>query len=126
MDQRDLQGCKGSAIDLARRGQPLGFLIAPQGAKDARWTCLRIWRCAMLPPCCTDLVDHCTIPCPVGLRGFGSFSYLGFQQQFDQLKSVLTACLALADKFAEGTIETVMGKSDIELAMDVLSGKLKR
>ncbi len=43
-----------------------------------------------------------------------------------QLKSVLTACLALADELAEGTIETIMGKSDIELAMDGLSGKLKR
>ncbi len=47
------------------------------------------------------------------------------QQQLDRLKSVLTLCLALADELAEGTIEKVMGKSDVELAMDVLSGKLK-
>ncbi len=40
------------------------------------------------------------------------------QQQLDRLKGVLSACLALTDELAEGTIEKVMGKSDIELAMD--------
>jgi hypothetical protein len=47
------------------------------------------------------------------------------QQQLDRLKSVLTSSLALVDELAEGTIEKVLGKSDIELAMDVLSGKRK-
>ncbi len=47
------------------------------------------------------------------------------QQQLDQLKSVLTLCLALADELAEGTIEKVLGKSDIEMAVDFLSGKSK-
>jgi hypothetical protein len=48
------------------------------------------------------------------------------QGQLDRLRSVLTACLALTDALAEGTIEKVLEKSDVELAMDVLSGKLKR
>jgi hypothetical protein len=45
------------------------------------------------------------------------------QQQLDRLKGVLTACLALADEIAEGTIEKVMGKSDVELAIEVLTGR---
>ncbi len=45
------------------------------------------------------------------------------QQQLDRLKGVLSGCLALADEIAEGTIEKVMGKSDVELAIEVLSGK---
>ncbi len=47
------------------------------------------------------------------------------QQQLDQLRSVLTVCLALADEIAESTIEKVLGKSDIEMAVDFLSGKSK-
>jgi hypothetical protein len=47
------------------------------------------------------------------------------QQQLDQLRSVLTACLALTEELKEGTIEKVLGKSDIEMAVDFLSGKLK-
>ncbi len=47
------------------------------------------------------------------------------QCQLDQLKSVLTACLALADEIAKRTIEKVMGKSDVELAIEVLTGKRK-
>ena len=47
------------------------------------------------------------------------------QQQLDRLRSVLSGCLALADEIAEGTIEKVMGKSDIEMAVDFLSGKSK-
>ena len=37
----------------------------------------------------------------------------------------LSGCLALTDEIAEGTIEKVMGKSDIEMAVDFLSGKSK-
>ncbi|MEE9147070.1 MAG: hypothetical protein V3U27_06715, partial [Candidatus Tectomicrobia bacterium] len=47
------------------------------------------------------------------------------QRQLDQLKSVLTACLTLADELGEGTMEKVLGKSDVELAIDVLTGKRK-
>jgi hypothetical protein len=47
------------------------------------------------------------------------------QHQLDQLRSVLTSCLALTDELKEGTLEKVLGKSDIEVAIDVLSGKLK-
>ncbi len=47
------------------------------------------------------------------------------RQQLDRLRSVLSGCLALADEIAEGTIEKVMGKSDVELAIEVLSGKRK-
>jgi hypothetical protein len=47
-------------------------------------------------------------------------------QQLDRLRGVLTACLALADAIAEGTIEQVMGTSDIELAIEVLTGKRRR
>jgi hypothetical protein len=47
------------------------------------------------------------------------------QQQLDRLRRVLTACLALTDMLQEGTIEQVLGKSDIELAVDLLSGKLQ-
>ena len=47
------------------------------------------------------------------------------QQQLDQLRSVLTLCLALTEELKEGTIEKVLGKSDIEMAVDFLSGKLK-
>ena len=49
----------------------------------------------------------------------------GYRHQLDRLRSVLTLCLALVDELQEATIEKVLGKSDIELAMDVLSGKLK-
>ena len=47
------------------------------------------------------------------------------QHQLDRLRSVLTACLALTDELAEGTIDKVLGKSDVELAIDVLTGKHK-
>ncbi len=40
------------------------------------------------------------------------------QQQLDRLKGVLTACLALADELAEETIEKVLGKSDVGLAIE--------
>jgi hypothetical protein len=47
------------------------------------------------------------------------------QGQLDRLRSVLTSCLDLTDELKEATIEKVLGKSDVEVAMDVLSGKLK-
>ncbi len=47
------------------------------------------------------------------------------QRQLDQLRSVLTVCLALTDEFKEGTIDKVLGKSDVELAIEVLTGKRK-
>ncbi len=46
--------------------------------------------------------------------------------QLDRLRSVLTFTLALADELKEGTIEKVMAKSDIELAVEMLTGKRKR
>ncbi len=42
------------------------------------------------------------------------------QRQLDQLRSVLTSCLALTEELKEGTIEKVLGKSDIEVAVDFL------
>ncbi len=47
------------------------------------------------------------------------------QRQLDQLRSVLTVCLALTDELKEGTIDKVLGKSDVELAIEVLTGKRK-
>ncbi len=46
--------------------------------------------------------------------------------QLDRLRSVLTFTLALADALKEGTIDTIMAKSDIELAIEMLTGKRKR
>ncbi len=46
--------------------------------------------------------------------------------QLDRLRSVLTLTLALTDELKEGTIEKVMAKSDIELAVEMLTGKRKR
>jgi hypothetical protein len=45
--------------------------------------------------------------------------------QLERLNTVLVASLALADELAEGTIEKVLAKSDVEVAIDVLSGKRK-
>ncbi len=47
------------------------------------------------------------------------------QHQLDQLRSVLTVCLALTDELKEGTIDKVLGKKDVELAIGVLTGKRK-
>ncbi len=46
--------------------------------------------------------------------------------QLDRLRRVLTFTLDLTDARKEATIEKVMAKSDIELAIEVLTGKLKR
>ncbi len=67
--------------------------------------------------------------CALSLRQASASAEQGdqrLQHQLDRLRSVLTLCLALVDELQEATIEKVLGKSDIELAMDVLSGKLKR
>lgn len=45
--------------------------------------------------------------------------------QLTRLREVLTAILALAQELKGGTIESVLAKSDIELALEVLSGKRK-
>jgi len=45
--------------------------------------------------------------------------------QLATLRHVLTSCLALADKLKDATIEKILQKSDSEVALDVLSGKLK-
>ncbi len=47
-------------------------------------------------------------------------------QQLIRLRRLLTSSLSLTEELAEATIEKVLSKSDIELALDVLSGKLKR
>ncbi len=46
--------------------------------------------------------------------------------QLDRLRCVLTFTLDLTDALKEAAIEKVMAKSDIELAIEVLTGKLKR
>ena len=46
--------------------------------------------------------------------------------QLDRLRRVLTLTLALADELKEGTIDTIMAKSDIALAIEMLTGKRKR
>ena len=45
--------------------------------------------------------------------------------QTTKLKEVLEAILAFADELKEGTIEKVMGKSDVEIAVDFLSGRFR-
>jgi hypothetical protein len=45
--------------------------------------------------------------------------------QLTQLKLGIEEILAVADELSGKTIESVLGKSDIEVALDVLSGKLK-
>ena len=45
--------------------------------------------------------------------------------QLTQLKPKLKEILAIAEDLKDKTIESVLGKSDLEVALDVLSGKLK-
>ena len=45
--------------------------------------------------------------------------------QLAQLKPGLSEILAIADDLKGKTIEAVLGKSDEELALDILSGKMK-
>ena len=46
-------------------------------------------------------------------------------KQLQQLHEVGTKILLLAKKLKEGTIDSVLRKSDVELAIEVLSGKRK-
>jgi hypothetical protein len=43
--------------------------------------------------------------------------------QLTRLRGVLASILALAEELKQGTIETVLRKSDIELGLEVLLGK---
>lgn len=47
------------------------------------------------------------------------------EQQLAQLNQALTDILKIANALKGKTIESVLGKSDQEIAMDILSGKLK-
>lgn len=47
------------------------------------------------------------------------------EQQVDKIDQVLTGILKIADDIKGKTIESILGKSDMELAMDVLTGNLK-
>ena len=47
------------------------------------------------------------------------------QTQAVKLKEVLQAILAFAEELKPNTIEKVLGKSDVEVAVDFLSGKLR-
>lgn len=42
-----------------------------------------------------------------------------------QLRQVLTEILSLAETLKEGTIDSILRKSDIELALEILTGKRK-
>ena len=45
--------------------------------------------------------------------------------QLTRLREVIAAILALAGELKGGTIESILAKSDIEMALEVLSGKRK-
>jgi hypothetical protein len=45
--------------------------------------------------------------------------------QLSALRQVLTLCLALADEMKDGTIDQILAKDDVELAIDFLMGKRK-
>lgn len=45
--------------------------------------------------------------------------------QLTELRQVLTACMALADEMKDGTIEKILAKDDVELALEFLMGKRK-
>ncbi|UJB72290.1 hypothetical protein HRE53_27205 (plasmid) [Acaryochloris sp. 'Moss Beach'] len=47
------------------------------------------------------------------------------EQQVDKIDQVLTGILKIADDIKGKTIDSILGKSDMELAMDVLTGNLK-
>ncbi len=71
---------------------------------------------------------------PLRVSGFGAaikaLAWLSeidrLTHQLDRLRRVLTCTLARTDARKEATIEKVMATSDIELAIEVLTGKLKR
>lgn len=45
--------------------------------------------------------------------------------QLEALRSTLTASLAVAEDLQAGTIEKILAKDDVELAMEYLLGKRK-
>jgi hypothetical protein len=45
--------------------------------------------------------------------------------QIEEIHQALVSILALADELKQGTIDAILGKSDLEIAMDFLSGKLQ-
>jgi hypothetical protein len=49
----------------------------------------------------------------------------GMAQQLIELNSALTEILSMADAFKGKTIESILGKSDLEIAMEFLSGDLQ-
>ena len=46
--------------------------------------------------------------------------------QLERLRAVVASILSLAAELKESTIEKVLAKDDVELATDLLSGKMKR
>lgn len=46
-------------------------------------------------------------------------------EQLTRLREEIASILSLAEELKSGTIESVLAKSDIELALEVLSGKRK-
>lgn len=47
------------------------------------------------------------------------------ERQVDKIDQTLTGILAIADEIKDKTIESILGKSDVDLALDVLMGNLK-
>ena len=47
------------------------------------------------------------------------------EKQVDKIDQALKGILAIADEIKDKTIESILGKSDMNLAMDVLMGNLK-
>ena len=47
------------------------------------------------------------------------------KESLQQLRELEAKILSLAEKLKEGTIDSILRKSDIELAMEILSGKRK-
>ena len=47
------------------------------------------------------------------------------EKQVDKIDQTLTGILAIADDIKDKTIESILGKSGMELAMDLLKGDLK-
>ena len=47
------------------------------------------------------------------------------QESLQQLRELEAKILSLAEKLKEGTIDSILRKSDVELALEILSGKRK-
>jgi hypothetical protein len=47
------------------------------------------------------------------------------QESLQQLRELEAKILSLAERLKEGTIDRILRKSDVELALDILSGKRK-